>query len=158
MSYHRLPSIRKLSQGLDDEIELLPVQRDKQDVAKTELTEAGSLLSPFSSQARDSRFSTKTNIDHPETLNSLTKGHRTGWRFGVICGSNSATVVLLINLSFTIWVSKNPSTAPCAGYEDSGKLALFHGSCSKAKEINTAAHLIINALSIILLSASNYCM
>ncbi|KAK0609436.1 hypothetical protein B0T14DRAFT_441918, partial [Immersiella caudata] len=35
---------------------------------------------------------------------------------------------------------------------------LFSGSCSKAEKINIAGHVIINALSTVLLSASNYCM
>lgn len=39
-----------------------------------------------------------------------------------------------------------------------GVVSLYEGSCSWAKNVDIAAHLLINALSTLLLGASNLCM
>lgn len=70
-----------------------------------------------------------------------------GWRFGAIGGAFAATVVLLVNLVVTI---------VCAIYQDNG--ALYRGDCDKVEKINTVLHWLINLLSSVLLSSSNYCM
>ena len=67
-----------------------------------------------------------------------------------ICAA-TATSVLLINFSLTLWASVK--------YGLHGGLAtLQEGSCQKTKELSLWLHLMINILSTILLSASNYCM
>ena len=79
-----------------------------------------------------------------------------GWRFGAMVALMSTLVVLLINLSVTIWVGvqlrKSASTV------HSIILTLLRGDCQDVERINTWVHLVINAVSAILLSASNYCM
>ncbi|KAF2821148.1 hypothetical protein CC86DRAFT_359821, partial [Ophiobolus disseminans] len=70
-----------------------------------------------------------------------------GWRFGAICCATSTSVVFFVNLTATIiW-----------GTRVQGGV-LFEGNCDEAKFINSGLHILINALSIILLSSSNYCM
>ncbi|KAL6719469.1 hypothetical protein ACLMJK_003709 [Lecanora helva] len=74
-----------------------------------------------------------------------------GWRMSVLVCTVTAVIVLLINFVFTIWVSK--------GYDlVSGLATVEEGSCQKTKTLSLWLHLAINALSTILLSASNYCM
>jgi hypothetical protein len=71
----------------------------------------------------------------------------TGWRFGAIHFGAWAVVVFLINLIVTIW----GSTAKRSGI-------LFEGDCDRVETLNTGIHVLINVLSTILLSGSNYCM
>ena len=75
----------------------------------------------------------------------------TGWRFGAISCASSASVVFLINLSAAIWA------AVTVGIHQ-GKGVLFNGSCTKIRPLNVGVHLLINILSTVLLSGSNYCM
>jgi hypothetical protein len=117
-------------------------------------------------------ISTKSNIDfsgdteyQPHKLNERsqstfagTKQSRllrlpgsklSGWRFGALHFAVWASVVFLINLIVTIW-----STA--SHHLNQG--VLFEGDCDRVKRLNTALHIVINVLSTILLSGSNYCM
>ncbi|XPS68893.1 hypothetical protein M3J09_001172 [Ascochyta lentis] len=78
---------------------------------------------------------------------SPTSSRVQGWRFGAInCGIGTA-VVLLINFIVTV----------AYGIQARDGI-LFSGDCDQAKQINSGLHLVINALSTILLSSSNYCM
>ena len=70
-----------------------------------------------------------------------------GWRFGAINCTIAASTVFIINLVVTIVFS------PHGGDE-----ALYTGDCEKSRQMNTALHILINILSTILLSSSNYCM
>ncbi|KAH7348020.1 hypothetical protein BKA66DRAFT_309730 [Pyrenochaeta sp. MPI-SDFR-AT-0127] len=73
----------------------------------------------------------------------------TGWRFGVLSFAISATIVFLLNLIATIWGSTTTNI---------GKGIILQGDCVRVKRLNTALHVLINILSTILLSGSNYCM
>ncbi|KAF2126203.1 hypothetical protein P153DRAFT_388946 [Dothidotthia symphoricarpi CBS 119687] len=53
----------------------------------------------------------------------------------------------------TVWVWKNPGNAT-EGYLGT----LYMGNCARTRKINVWIHLIINIISTLLLSASNYCM
>jgi hypothetical protein len=78
--------------------------------------------------------------------------HLQGWRFGVLGGSLLAFIVFILNISVTSVVS---------GIQDSsfsGRKVLYEGSCEKTRQLNIAAHLLINVLSTALLSASNFGM
>ena len=89
-----------------------------------------------------------------EFLVKPTRSHSraySGWRFGVVSCACSAFFVFTINLSGTIWAIRSK------GQED-GRGTLFAGNCTKVRELNVGVHLLINVLSTILLSASNYCM
>lgn len=76
---------------------------------------------------------------------------RDGHRFGLLCCTISATVVLLINVILCIVAS--------AKHEVAGHFAtLYDGDCDNVKRLDLWLHLLINALSTLLLGASNYCM
>jgi hypothetical protein len=73
-----------------------------------------------------------------------------GWRFSVACGSLLAFLVFLLNSITTILISaKAPKGA---------QNTLFDGNCDRVQQLNTMVHLLINVLSTILLSTSNYAM
>ncbi|CAO2650076.1 Nn.00g013680.m01.CDS01 [Neocucurbitaria sp. VM-36] len=73
----------------------------------------------------------------------------TGWRFGVLNFAIWASVVFLINLIVTIWGSTATLTE---------KGVFLDGECAYIKKLNSGLHVLINILSTILLSGSNYCM
>jgi hypothetical protein len=75
-----------------------------------------------------------------------------GWRFGVLSGALLAATVLILNFAVTIAALNNQDSS------DSRRRLLFEGDCTKAERLNVVAHLLINAMSTILLSASNYGM
>lgn len=74
------------------------------------------------------------------------------WRTGVLICATCALVVFLINLVATIW------TLTTHGIGLDGRQILFEGNCEAARKLNSGIHLLINVLSTILLSSSNYCM
>ena len=70
---------------------------------------------------------------------------------GATLGAIGAAIILLLNIIITIVASaRNPGHG--------GLLNIHEGSCSRSERINFWLHLLINALSTILLAASNYCM
>jgi len=75
----------------------------------------------------------------------------TGWHTGVLACATSVGIVLLINVSLTIYAATNPK------YNMEGGIGtLYEGSCDKSRNIGLWLHLGINALSTMLLSGSNY--
>ncbi|KAH7132548.1 hypothetical protein B0J11DRAFT_230512 [Dendryphion nanum] len=74
-----------------------------------------------------------------------------GWRRGVIYCIATSLFVLSFTLTFVVWAATQHKTG-------SGIVLLFQGSCKKSKRMSIGFHLIINVLSTLLLSASNYCM
>ena len=77
----------------------------------------------------------------------------TGWHTGVLACATSVMVVLLINVSLTVYAATNPKYKMARG---SGIGTLYEGSCDKSRVIGLWLHLGINALSTLLLSGSNY--
>ena len=77
----------------------------------------------------------------------------TGWHTGVLACATSVTVVLLINVSLTIYAATNPEYKMAT---ESGIGTLYEGSCDKTRTIALWLHLGINILSTVLLSGSNY--
>ncbi|KAJ4993561.1 hypothetical protein SVAN01_01109 [Stagonosporopsis vannaccii] len=76
--------------------------------------------------------------------------HRfSGWRFGILNFATWASIVFLVNLIVTIWAS-------VAHRATEG--ILREGDCGRIKATNSGVHVLINVLSTILLSGSNYCM
>ncbi|KAF8418409.1 hypothetical protein EV426DRAFT_720607 [Tirmania nivea] len=72
-----------------------------------------------------------------------------GWRLGVLASSIAAFIVFMINLCTTIWaIRKYPLK--------NGLGTIFEGSCETTKTLSLWIHLVINGLSTVLLSASNY--
>ena len=74
-----------------------------------------------------------------------------GYHYGILSGAVVAAVVLLINLSFTIWALSRFRT-------QSGLGTLYDGSCKKTRTLAFWLHLVINVFSTLLLGASNYGM
>lgn len=72
----------------------------------------------------------------------------TGWRFGATNCAVAASAVFLINLIITI---------VCSTFGDR-KGTLYSGSCEIVGRINYGLHILINVLSTVLLSSSNYSM
>lgn len=71
----------------------------------------------------------------------------TGWRVGALHFGVWAVVVFGINLVVTVW----GTTARKSG-------VLLEGDCDRVDLYNNGLHVLINVLSTILLSGSNYCM
>ena len=74
-----------------------------------------------------------------------------GYHFGVMCCAWTSAVVLLINLTTTIWGVKKFGILDGLG-------TLQVGDCGSTSRIGFWLHLIINGLSTLLLGASNYSM
>ena len=92
--------------------------------------------------------------ERPNSLSSVWKPvWYTGWHTGVLACAASVTVVLLINVSLTIYVATNPEYKMT---RESGIRTLYEGSCHTTRTIGLWLHLGINVLSTLLLSGSNY--
>lgn len=77
--------------------------------------------------------------------------HLQGWRMGATLSAVGAATILLFNIILTIGASaRNPGHG--------GLVNIQQGSCSESDRLDFWLHLLINALSTILLAASNYCM
>lgn len=74
-----------------------------------------------------------------------------GWRLGLAVSASAATFVLITNVLLVI-------AAASASKLENGIGTLYLGNCSVVNKWNTALHVLINALSSIMLSASNYAM
>ena len=75
------------------------------------------------------------------------------WKIGVLASAATSTIVLLVNSALTLWVSVK------FGVEGGiGTVTAYEGSCDVAGNWSFALHILINGLSSILLSASNYSM
>ncbi|KAI7216629.1 hypothetical protein KC333_g4725 [Hortaea werneckii] len=87
-----------------------------------------------------------------KSVNNRMKRRRLqGWRFGVTVSAWTAFTVLLLNLILTIYAGTS--------YPHYGGLGLaFEGKCSTVNSWTTWLHVLINGLSSVLLSASNYTM
>ena len=75
----------------------------------------------------------------------------TGWHTGVLASATCAVTVLFINVGLTAYAATNPEYKM-----ENGIGTLYSGSCDKSKKIGLWLHLLINALSTLLLSGSNY--
>jgi hypothetical protein len=93
----------------------------------------------------------KAAFERVSTLASIQryKQRLSGWRFGVLSFAIMACLVFVINLVVTVWGSVAPKAA--GGVLD-------QGDCGRIKTLNSGLHILINVLSTILLSGSNYCM
>ncbi|KAH7551297.1 hypothetical protein BM1_09613 [Bipolaris maydis] len=71
------------------------------------------------------------------------------WKTSVFVFAICASSVFSINLAFTIW-------SLATWHTNMGNL--YEGDCGRVKVLNSAVHVLINILSTILFTASNYCM
>lgn len=74
-----------------------------------------------------------------------------GWRFGVTVSAWTALVVFLFNLILTIWAAVRFPVVDGIG-------TALDGACGQVNTWTTWLHVLINGLSSLLLSASNYTM
>lgn len=72
-----------------------------------------------------------------------------GWRFGLLLNTSTATAVLIMNIMLVAIAASKIELVDGIG-------SLYVGDCDVVDTCNTGLHLLINALSSILLSASNY--
>jgi hypothetical protein len=72
-----------------------------------------------------------------------------GWRMGLLFGCSMSTFVLCCNIAMMV-------VGAIRNYDESGIANLITGDEAKISRWNTGLHVIINALSTMLLSASNY--
>ncbi|KAL4765307.1 uncharacterized protein BDW70DRAFT_147018 [Aspergillus foveolatus] len=73
-----------------------------------------------------------------------------GWKATLYLGSATSFTVLILNLVMVCWASFRHS--------DQDQSVLYSGDCDRVKELGTCVHLLINVLSTLLLSASNFGM
>ncbi|EXJ70327.1 uncharacterized protein A1O5_06395 [Cladophialophora psammophila CBS 110553] len=82
-----------------------------------------------------------------------------GWKGSTLLFSTFCAIVSAVNLGVLIWAAAKSKNSVS---EDDGTLVLREGrgshQCSSIQDLNKWAHLLINLLSTILLSGSNYCM
>ncbi len=117
---------------------------------------------PSEATAPDREFRTallSRYLADPQVSASSSRVHRKprrklqGWRFGVALASTSAITAFIVNLGLAV-----------AGYVfyhhdmTSGIGTVYNGDCSTVDTLATALHILINILSSMLLSASNYTM
>jgi hypothetical protein len=76
-----------------------------------------------------------------------------GWRGSILGGSILASLVCLVNIALTIY-----STSKATEEDYHGRKVLYEGDCETSRKVNVGLHLLINVLSTILLSASNFGM
>jgi uncharacterized protein DUF6536 len=117
---------------------------------------------PLSEREEEAPLSSKLGIDShdkeaktsfTQRLLTVIRRHLIGWKFGVTGWAVAVIVTLFINIGLLVFVIVNSNH----GF-DNGIRTLTKGECSKIKRYNIGAHLIINVLSTLLLSGSNYCM
>lgn len=75
-----------------------------------------------------------------------------GWKLGAFLGVIAAIIVLIVNIGALAGSVSRNSAGP------DGRIPLYEGTCSKVRQLNVGAHLLINILATILLGASNYCL
>ena len=76
-----------------------------------------------------------------------------GWRVGITLSAIAAFLSLIANLTLAVWSTTH------RGDNSLGVLIeVFRGDCGKASRLNLWVHLAVNAISTILLSASNFTM
>jgi hypothetical protein len=97
-----------------------------------------------------------SDIKANTSWSSWTKNHLIEWPFGVISCTAWTTLVLLVNISL-LTVSRIKH-GPNKDSNYTGRRLLFDGDCKKTRSLSVGLHLLINTLSTVLLSTSNYCM
>lgn len=79
-----------------------------------------------------------------------------GWKVGATAGACTSLAALAVNIAVLVWMRRHPAASD--DHERQGQVEIYSGSCKTVKEMNLWVHFGINALSSILLSASNFSM
>ncbi|KAL8709696.1 MAG: hypothetical protein Q9220_005636 [cf. Caloplaca sp. 1 TL-2023] len=117
------------------------------DIAKPALGISISSTFEPATECKSSKTGADLNPQKPPRWHNISHG----WHVGAIASAVIATLVFISNLGLTIWAATNYGI-------DNGIGTLFDGSCTSTKNLSLWLHLLINALSTALLSASNFCM
>lgn len=78
-----------------------------------------------------------------------------GWRVGATIAMAGALITLLVNIGIGAYGVNHKTSGSTSS---SVLVEVFHGDCKKAASFNTYVHLLINVVSTLLLSGSNFCM
>ena len=117
---------------------------------------------PLLEREEEATWSPKLDIDSQnkeaktpfiQRLPTVIRTRLIGWKFGVTGWAVAVIVTLFINIGLSVFAIVGSNR----GF-DKGIGTLLQGECSKITRYNIGAHLIINVLSTLLLSGSNYCM
>lgn len=99
-------------------------------------------------ESKRPKCATRSSYTSLTTSRSI-KNRLTGWKSGALGFSVMAFIIFFLNLAVTIWgLSSHPSNHG----------VLFEGDCSLVKNYNTGLHVLINIISTVLVSGSNFCM
>lgn len=74
-----------------------------------------------------------------------------GWRRSTLLFSGLAFLTFAANLAFALWAMTSREVT-------NGMGVVAEKDCAEIKRLNMAMHVVINALSTVLLAGSNYCM
>lgn len=111
-----------------------------------------------------SESATSSGVARPSRISAFTARHLSnlrqwkkdskfhGWKWGVFTGACVTTFVLIANIVFTF-----TGVFANSGYKN-GVATLFAGDAPDISRKNSLLHILINVLSTLLLSASNYVM
>ncbi|OAK98799.1 hypothetical protein IQ06DRAFT_23618 [Phaeosphaeriaceae sp. SRC1lsM3a] len=161
MSQRRPPSTLR---GLDgDGTELQPLRSRVESIESARLKALSGTSLPVSYELQDQDPNLKGSNRQPiikrgwQNVSSsyqkrLRHSRLYGWRMGVMFGSLASALVLMCNIAL-LCVGQRRS-----GYDKDGIATLFEGDEDEVSRFNIGAHVLINALSTVLLSASNYTM
>jgi len=105
--------------------------------------------SPSATKTSSARMKTSIETNRPDSVTQQYRHRLSGWRFGILNFGIWASIVFLVNLVVTIWGSVAHRNT---------EHVLHEGDCERIKTTNSGLHILINILSTILLSGSNYCM
>ncbi|KAF2741451.1 hypothetical protein EJ04DRAFT_480852 [Polyplosphaeria fusca] len=119
-------------------IPLLAISGDTQDTTQ-------SLLAKRHSRAPS------TISDEPDSSKSRGRFH--GWRMGILIGCVTSALILCFNTVVVIALATKG-----AGFQDGFANLPYHYDEKTLSRLNSGVHVLINALSTVLLSASNYTM
>ncbi|KAL3484732.1 hypothetical protein BJX62DRAFT_218377 [Aspergillus germanicus] len=76
-------------------------------------------------------------------------GQLGGWKGTLYLGAMTSAIVLILNLVMLLWATLRHSAS---------ESVLYSGDCDRVKQISAGIHFLINILSTLLLSASNFAM
>ncbi|KAI6820880.1 hypothetical protein KC332_g9447 [Hortaea werneckii] len=108
--------------------------------------------SPSLHAAKNARIITRSVTEIPAGVTSREKRRKLqGWRFGVTVAASTTFAVLILNTTLAVYAGIKYGSNGAVG-------TALDGKCEEVNTWATILHILINALSSVLLSASNYTM
>jgi hypothetical protein len=100
---------------------------------------------------RSGRYASHISHERTSFVQPNTPRKFSGWRGGILAATVSAALILVINLSFTIWAAVKSQSGTKVG-------TLYEGNCQTVSRLSSWLHIVLNIMGTILLSASNFAM